>query len=377
LTQRADDLGLELTPGQRWNNRGRRKIEAAMESNPVLGGPFDDIIQANSQRYGELGARAIGEYGATHLGPDVLGRATHRLGGEFEAITGELEGVLPDFSSPASREGGDFLGALRRASRQELGDVRAQTVRRGKVVPVSGDLPISRWANVMAAKARNGDLGARELMGFRSSMADEIHQLAQQRGTVANGTQVRAIGDMIDAVDRLVVDSAGRAGVPELAGRYATARTQWRVLQAMQQGKATNPLGEIRATSVDSILRREYPMEYRRGGLTGNTVKGREPALQDLANFFDATQAGVGVMGDIVGNSGTATRSALGNALTNPTQGLTQFALSQTVGPKLSGLALKIPAPGPVAATPEWITNLGAQVGAADATKRRAERARQ
>ena len=375
LAGRADELGIQLTPGQRSGSRARRGLENAFESNPTTGGPFHDILVNNEDKYGRLAARAIGET-ADNLSPDVLGRATTRLGREFNAVTEELQAVMPDLNAPNTKAASDFFNRVDNAKRQELGDFRNKRVvteaSGDRVIrQVESDLPIARYADVIEAMGRGGELDARELMNIRSSLADQIHTVAQQRGTVSNGTQIRAMGDMIDAIDRLVVDSA-EGVAPELAGRYATARTQWRVLQAMQQGKATDPLGEIRAKSVDSILRREYPMEYRRGGLSGN-VKGRDGALQDLANFFDATAIGAGVTNDIVGNSGTATRSVIGQALNNPTQGVVNLLASLTVGPAASRTVLKLPAFAPVPATPDWITALGAQVGAQDAVMRRRE----
>ena len=370
LAGEADRLGIKLTPGQRSGNRARQKFEAGMESNAVLGGPFDDLIDQNQVRYGELAAAAIGERGAKALTPEVLGRATERLGRTFGQVTEELGAVVPDMADPASEAAGRFMNRIQQARAGEVADIRTQRVVQGEgIQTVESQLKVKPIVDVIEALAGGGDLNAAKLVEIRSSLADEIHALANDRGGVARGSQIRGLSDIVDAVDNLIVESAGEAGVPELAERYATGRMQWRMLQAMQQGRATDALGEVRAKSVDGILRREYPREYRRGGLTGEDG-GRGGQLQDVANFMDATRVGSALLRDIVGNSGTATRSLPGQLMADPSGGITQLATRAIVGGPLTRLSLKVPSLGPAGETPEWLRNLGAQVGGAEARKR-------
>jgi hypothetical protein len=59
---------------------------------------------------------------------------------------------------------------------------------------------------------------------------------------------------------------------------------------------------------MNTELLRTVPFEYRRGGLTGANPGGRSEQLQNVADFFDATRIGAGILPEVVANSGTPTR---------------------------------------------------------------------
>ena len=351
LSTRADELGIQVTAGQRYGNRQRQQLEVSLASNPITSRPFSEIAENNAIVYAQRANAAIGETGDA-ITPAVLGNATERLGNVFSDIGAQLDEVLPDaltgIDVPRS-----FLSRLRIAARRELGDIRNQAVTRsGAIERVSENLRVGPMVDVIQARLREGTLSGKQLMSIRSSLVDEMSQL--RRGTgggAAQGSQIFAMGDMVDAIDNLIVDAAAAGGKEALAAEYAVARSQWRVLQALENSRALDNVGAIRARTVDSALRREYPIEYRRGGLTGD-VAGRSPEVQALADFFDATRIGASVTQDIVGNSGTATRAFVGDLLTSDITPRSMAALASraTVGRMVGSAVMAAPSGVPGAA---------------------------
>lgn len=347
LAARADDLGLQVTPGQRYGNRQRQQLEVSFASNPITSGAFSDIAENNATRYAELATAAIGETGDA-VTPAVLGRASDRLGATFNDVGAQLDEVLPE-ALAGDKIPRQFMNRLRTAAAREVGDIRNQTVgAQGGVNVIEENLRVRPMVDVIQQRIQDGTMTGRELMTIRSSLVDEVQQLRTTGGGAASGSQVFAMGDMVDAIDNLIVDSAAAGGQEGLASTYAVARSQWRVLQALEKSRALDNLGEVRSKTVDSALRREYPAEYRRGALTGD-VAGREPSVQALADFFDATRIGSSVTQDIVGNSGTATRAFVGDLMNSDItpQSLTGLAARGTVG-RMAGEAAA-GAPGMVA----------------------------
>jgi hypothetical protein len=368
LSAEADRLGLATRPGNRWGNEGRRQLEASLASNPLTSGAYTEQAARNSVRYAELASRAIGE-NASELTPRVLDAATTRLGATFAAVGAELDEPLRAVqgAAPWAR----FMGELDSVRLQEVADFRNMRLaeREGeplfdavgnRIIEAVGT-KIPGYVDTLQAMAGRGMIDGRTLMGIRSSLVDEIVSARAGRGTVTTGSQLRAMGHMVDAIDNLIVDAGELGGAPEVAAKYAVARTQWRVLQALQEGKAVNNLGEVSAKSVDSILRREYPLEYRRGRLTGYQPR-RSSASQAVADFFDATRWGANVETDVVANSGTATRMFIEQAGKSP-EGVIGLAVRGAIGTEVGEAVLRAPS-GPEVIPRRAAERVGRAIGA-------------
>ena len=320
--RRMEELGFGLTPGQLTGNRGRLKLEASMRSTPIVSGPLDDMADLNSRQYARLALGAIGEAG-DELDGRVLGRANDRLSAEFSDIADELGGDV--FAEPAIAN--QFAGRLARIRREELRDIQVSGLTGAAAdKPDLGALEATPILDRMIRAIDEGvEISGDQLMAWRSSLADKAMTLGRQQ---ASGNQIRLISEGIDAIDEAVANQAGG----DVAGRYATARSQWRALNALERVRVNNPTNTINARSVDNILRNDYKQDYLRSGLTGKEP-GRDPQLQALSDFFDATRGGATIMGDIVGNSGTAERAQLGMLMRDP-QSLPTFLLRGNVGAK-------------------------------------------
>ncbi len=317
---RMEQLGFTLTPGQVTGNRGRLKLEASMRSTPIVSQPLDDIATANSETYSRLALSALGETGDV-LDGRVLGRANTRLSEEFTEIAGELgEDVFAE-SSVANQ----FTSRIGRIAQKELRDIQVSGLTEAaEDLPDLGALQATPILQRMKRAIDEGiPISGAQLMAWRSSLADKAMTLGRQQ---ASGNQIALVSEAIDAIDEAVALTAGG----DTAARYLVARSQWRILNSLERVRVNNPTLSINARGVDNILRNDYKGDYLRSGLEGFD-KARTPELQALADFFDATKGGATIMGDIVGNSGTAERMAINTALNQP-QGLPAFLLRGNIG---------------------------------------------
>lgn len=330
MVKDLDRIQFPLTPGQRSNNAARRQLEAGLASNPITASPFADMAEQQSRVTGRLLAAGIGERGDA-ITPEVIDNAYVRLGGEFRDIAGEL--------GPDVFEGADFaqfMNRLEGAKASEISDIR-----------FAGEdfdsLPASRIINNMMDRAFE-PVSGRELMAWRSSLVDEIQQLTSGRVTSARGSTVFSLSDAVDAIDELIV---GASRGTEVAARYADARTQYRLLSAISKTRAIDQAGEIRPRTLANVLSNEYPLEYRRGRLTGFHPE-RSSSLQAVADAFDAVRGLSVIAPDIVANSGTPTRLFVQNLAMqdiNP-RGVASLALRASVGNSIADASLMVPSVG-------------------------------
>lgn len=365
LVAQADRLGIRVTPGQRFGNQARQQVEASMASFPPTSAPFAELAEGNSVRYAQLLNRAIGENGDA-VTPITLGRATERLGRTFRDVAGRLE--APFQNSKRTGAFAEFLNAVQEAGSAARQDIRNATPIRFEDLVVGVEQapsPVSNLADVLEFQSGEPSFGVGDLMSVRSSLVDEISQLTSGRGNAVRGSEVRSLGDMVNAIDNLLVSAGEEAGgdAVEAAGEYAVARTQWRLLQAIQNPGSINQLGEVSAKRLNNVLNREYPGEYRRGGLTG-VAPGRSYAGQAMSDFMDATRVGATVSQDIVGNSGTPTRLYLQNLAQSP-ESIVGVGLRYAGGNEVGRAALAIPSSSG-GVSPDAASRVGAAFGGSE-----------
>ncbi len=349
MVRELDRLGFPLSPGQRSGNASRRQLEAGLASTPVTGQPFAELAEQQAITTSRLLAQGIGAQ-SDAITPAVIADSYARLGGEFQQIARELgNDVFQRGDFPR------FMNALEAAKRIEVQDIRN--------VGLEDVLPAERIIRNMQQAAGDG-VDGRQLMAWRSALTDEIQTLSSGRGDAARGSTVFALSDAVDAIDELIV---GATRGSETAGRYADARTQYRLLAAIAKTQAIDQLGEIRPRSLANVLAREYPLEFRRGGLTG-FAPGRSRALQSVADAFDAVRGLSTIAPDIVANSGTPTRIFVQNLAMGDLApaGLTQLALRSSIGNSVADAALTAPSFGAGSeAVRRLVPRTSAAVGAA------------
>ena len=298
LVERADDLGFQLTTGQRTGSIPQQQVDAGFASNPLLSRPFVEAGESNNRAYARSLLRAIGEPGGDAVTPQALGRANERLGGEFQDIAQDL--------GPDPLEGGKvrFIGDLTTAIRGELSDPRIRARTPAGIPAHLRGKTVSPTLQGMIDDLDSGKpISGAQLMAWRSALTDDVMRFSEQ-GSGALGTATTTANAAIDAIDDAIVRGAGE----DVAERYVTTRSQWRVLQSAEK-VIRDPLGEVSGKRMNAELLRTVPFEYRRGGLTGPDPDGkRGEQLQNVADFFDATRVSAGILPEVVANSGTPTR---------------------------------------------------------------------
>ena len=300
LVRQADDLGIALTTGMRTGIESLQRMEAGLSSNPLTSKPFDDLTRHNQKMINQLGARSMGEsvtYAQARIPGSMLGRVQERLNGEFEAVADAVPRVPLD---------DELMRAL-----VETTQKHARGVARSKDTETF-------VKQIVEVAQQNGEPGSRFLTGrqtvdARSALTREL----QRASTAGDGNTMLGIYEIIDALDDAFARNASQES-GDVLGRWKIARDQWRIKDALEQGRALSTGGNIKWRSLDGILRRRYPNEYLRGG-TG------------VMPIFDATKI-LTEFGDIVGDSGTATRIAALTLLESPIRSTIRGTVGRAVG---------------------------------------------
>jgi hypothetical protein len=158
-------------------------------------------------------------------------------------------------------------------------------------------------------------------MQTRSAVSKRM-RAAFQNGRPDEGEM---LGEVLDVIDDTISKSARKAagGMPDDAGAqlseaYSTARGEWAVLRAMDRGGATLD-GNVLPGQAARIMGQSDKLRFNapRKGVSkhqGTGVIGERP----LGDFYDALRFASSQIGrDIVGDSGTATGSAISSWLSS------------------------------------------------------------
>lgn len=265
----GEALGMRLTPGKASGSTSLQKMEAAMESNPLTSGGFDAIKQGNQTAVNRAAARSIGET-ADELSTPILAQAEHRIGNVFNqiadatpvrldhAVNNRLQAILQDSD-------GMLMG-------------NANLAQNGL------------WNRLDNFVNTNGGATREQLRQLSSNMG----KAARNNMTTQNGD--RALGDALFAAQEVVEDSIQGTLSQAQQQAYGQAREQYRNLMTLTaKTNVVNPSsGNVSGRSLATTL-----MQKDRGGFT---MGGNNSDMHSVARFTQAFP-------DIVGNSGTATRS--------------------------------------------------------------------
>ncbi len=319
LIESGERLGMQFTPGQKANNPQQLQFEASLSSTPGMGSRFQSQSD-NNRRVGEiLIGRHLGLGDVTQFTQQELGQAYDVIQGAFERVAAEMQPVkLPE----------SFFDVLEAGKRNQLSELNQLDSRfRSNVEPF-----FDNFLEQARRAASQGAVQPRQLMQWRSDLADLMKQ-AGEPGNQLSGSQP-AISLMIDNLDKVIKQGAGK----ELAGVYNEARGRWRVLKTIENARAVDAGGQgIRPRQIARALGKEFPEEFARGRLTTDTAPDNTLAqIMDWARAMTATR-------DIVGNSGTATRMFVQNALSDPQGAVLNAALGNTVGRGYEAIAPYLP----------------------------------
>lgn len=264
-------MGFRLTPGQITGSKALQQLEAKLESQPMTSGPFNQI-RANNQA---VLNRAVGSN--IGVSSSVLDEST--LSGALEKIQSSFRDVADDNIRPIDAK--DYLRFV----------AELQDETRGLV---KGVLNNDLIEDLTGHATRGGATG------------QQLQSLTSKLGAAANKQMTTPMGDrdlgmaLYRAKD--YVDDLLTQGLDETRlNNFMRARAQYRSLMLLtQRSGVVNPSsGNVRGGSLATVLQQKD----KRGFLFGQN---RTP-MYEAARFAQA-------FGPIVGDSGTATRSALPSA---------------------------------------------------------------
>lgn len=274
----ARSQGFRLTPGQASGSKALQQIEAKLESQPMTSGTFNKIKDANQSRLNQIAAKAIGE-DASELSAPVLQRASDRIGGIYDMIRTDRKVPVDadDFLNRLSKVEGEFEGLL----------------------PVSlTDNPLVKR---LFSVAESGNATQAQL----ATLTSKLNKAANNQMVSSSGDRElgKALFQVKDVVDDLLEGSMSG----DTLKAFQKARGEYRNLMLLtnRQGVVNPSSGNVQGGALASALQQKD----RRGFLFNQN----DSDLYNAARFAQAFRP-------VVGDSGTATRSMVNNAMDLITQ---------------------------------------------------------
>lgn len=268
--QAGQQLGMRLTPGKASGSTVLQKMEAAAESNPLTSGGFDAIKNNNQQAVNRAAARSIGE-NADELSTPVLHAAEQRIGGVFNAVADRTPVVLDP---------------------QAVGPRLRQIVQDSEGL-IGGNASLLDNQLIQRLDGFVNDAGGASREQLRT-LSSKLGKAARNNMTTQAGD--RELGHALFATQEVVEDAIQGSLSQAQQAAYAEARNQYRNLMTLTaKTNVVNPSsGNVSGRGLATTL-----MQKDRGGFT---MGGNNSDMYSAARFTQAFP-------DIVGNSGTATRS--------------------------------------------------------------------
>lgn len=265
LIKVGDRLGMEALPGMRGraDSPGRQWMAAYM-SHPSVKFAINDTLEHNAARIEQLAMGALKSPDQPY-GVEGVATALERLGARFDRVRDSLPENLT--LPPDLAEG--IRGVAKVAP--ELDGVLAET----------------------------GAITREDLFRLRSDLNLHATDLMATPGQRLRGNRV---GQVSAQLDDFIREQLG----PDMAREWRDAREGWLFGQLMQKPGVMQPDGSISWRTMRGVLSREMPDAYR---LTLEGPRGNLSA--EAADFMDGIRW-ANAFGDLVPNSGTATRQAIG-----------------------------------------------------------------
>ncbi len=258
-------LGFEELPGMRGrgDSAGRQWMAAYM-SNPSVRFAIQETLDANATLIETKALKAIGlEQG--RWGTESFRKARQAVGQEFDAVRDSLPQSV----------------TLPENIREGLAKAKGIAPELEEVVDEAGS--ISRD----------------NLFALRSDLNLLATDLASSPGNLLKANRV---GDVSESLDDFI-----RSQLPEgMAGRWQSAREKYLISKLLEKPGVMQPDGSLSWRSARTVLNREMPSAFRQTleGARGNL----SPATREFMDAVDYASA----FGDLVPNSGTATRQSIG-----------------------------------------------------------------
>lgn len=266
----ATKLGFEMTPGQATGSPALQKIEAAMESHPMFSRPFDRLRESNQQSLNRAAAAAIGE-NSDNVGREVLERASDRMGQVFSKVADGTPVPLDPIS----------VGAR---VRQVLDDSEGM---------IGGNASLADNALFKRLDAFVNEAGGASREQLRN-LSSKLGKAGYNNMTSQNGD--RALGEALFSLKSIVDEQVLNTLQGAERKQFADAMKQYADLMKLtgRVGVINPDTGNVSGRGLANLLQQKD----RQGYLFGKN----NSDLYNAARFYKAFP-------DVVGNSGTATRS--------------------------------------------------------------------
>jgi hypothetical protein len=267
ILSRGKEMGFRSTPGQETGSRSLQQMEARMESNPFMSGPFNTIKENNQRILNRSTAQAIG-VDADELSNPVLAQAQRQISDVYRQVANPQ--VKP-LDGPTIQTGIDILD-------NAFEGLTTQPLKSNTFVKQLQDL------------AAKGEASGTQLQALSS----KIGKRAKNEMTTAMGD--RELGSALFQMKEIVDDALSQGLSAEQQAAFQAARANYRNLMTIRstQGVVNPSSGNVSGLNLASALTRKDP----RGFVLGSN----QTPMYEAARFAQAFRP-------IVGDSGTATRS--------------------------------------------------------------------
>jgi hypothetical protein len=285
LTAKADELGYRLTPGEIFDSKTLRQLEASLESSPLMGGPLRAVKESRQDVVNKVAANAVGEESLGRAGVDA---AHTRLGQMFDDVLANKESLSID----------DLLI-------DALADIESVTRR-----DVMGGGDTSKIIDNILDAVAEGTVSGEQLQTMRTSLGAAASKAARDDSSTQAYTE--ALTEMVGAIDDLI----GRNLSPEEMAKWAASRKQYRALKQLENANAINEVGDVSGRKLGNYLQRTDKPGY----LRGNTEAGASD-LYEVARLSRAYAP--------LADSGTATRQWLQEVSKSPLSAALQLGVGR------------------------------------------------
>jgi len=272
LIERNPDF--KLTPGQASGSKSLQQLEAKLESQPMTSGQFNKIKADNQTLINQRVAESIGVKANT-VDADVLNQAHDKVSRVYELVKKTPDRTInPD----------DFLGGLSNIEKNYEG------------LLFTGGKPFSVMDHPLTARlmqyAQNGQATAEQL----TDLSSKLGKAARNQMTGASGD--RQLGMALNEVKDLSDDLISQGLTGRTQKLFDQARGNYRNLMTIESrvGIVNPSTGNVNGSTLANALQQKDKAGYLLGRNTS--------PMYEAARLSQAFKP-------IVGDSGTATRSAL------------------------------------------------------------------
>lgn len=278
--QRAEDAGMEFTPGQRTGNKARVQMEKALAKNPLYAG-------IDAERY------ARNQMNLNDLAADTL--MVPRTG----RVTDEMIGQAYEESKRAFKAFDNFEGDLNFDPQSMLAQFEDLTE--------SGAAFAERFIN-KHSRVLDGSASPKEYMQARNWLAEQARRTANKTSGISDEIQ-----GFIGVMDEGLEASAARTN-PGLYDDVQKARQQWKAMLVTEGafgGAESAAAGNIQPRSAYNSLKKYYGRDFTQGRARDpfiDAVKGMN-AVSDVAPY--QAPSGMGIQGGLFDWAKTAVNTPI------------------------------------------------------------------